>query len=254
MSLLNKYWRILGTGFCFFMFSFVGAILGYLYLPLVSVFIKDEDKRTKHAQYAIYVSFRMFIGMIHHLQIIRFEFDGMDKLLQDKGCLFIANHSTLLDYVAVVSRLPNCDNMVKKELWENPYYKHVIQTAGYIPNIDAEQTFGRLSEIFAEGRNLLMFPEGTRTTPNVPIELKRGAAQLALRTNAQIRMLHISCNPITLTKNTKWYNIADTMPTIKVVVGDKIDPTIFLEEANGLPSLAARRLTRHLQEQLSKVV
>jgi hypothetical protein len=42
------------------------------------------------------------------------------------------------------------------------------------------------------------------------------------------------------------------MPTISVVVGDKIDPQKFLDDANNLPSIASRRLTKYLQEQMSK--
>ena len=252
MIRLNRIYRALGTGFCFLTFSFGGAIISYIYLPIVCLFIKDKEKRTIHSQHTIHYAFKFFIGLIHHLRIIRFEFDGVDKLLDDKGCLLIANHPTLIDYVAIVSKLPTCDNIVKQELWQNPYYKHVIQTAGYIPNIDPDQTFNRLNEIFSQGRNLLMFPEGTRTTPNEPIKIKRGAAQIAIRTNTNIRMIHINCNPVTLTKNTKWYSIQDSTPTMKIVVGDKINPTDFMDDAGGLPSLAARRLTASLEDHLSK--
>ncbi|QEO57614.1 lysophospholipid acyltransferase family protein [Francisella marina] len=248
---LNRFYRRIATGICFFLFSFFGAILGYIYFPLVRIFIKDKSARTIHAQHTINIGFKIFIGIIHHFRIIRFEFEGIEKLYQDKGCIFIANHPTLIDYVAIVSRLKLCDNIVKQSLWENPYYKHVIETAGYIPNINPDQTFSRLNEIFAEGRNLLMFPEGTRTSPNQLPKLKRGAAQLAIRTNAPIRMIHISCSPVTLTKNTKWYNIAETTPLFRVVVGDKINPQDFIDEADGIPSLAARRLTKFLQYNLS---
>ncbi|WP_150467965.1 lysophospholipid acyltransferase family protein [Francisella sp. SYW-9] len=248
---LNKLYRTILTGFCFFIFSFFGAILGYIYFPLVRIFIKNKNTRTIHAQHTINIAFKIFIGILHHFRIFKFEFRDIEKLHQDKGCIFIANHPTLIDYVAIVSKLKLCDNIVKLSLWQNPYYKHVIETAGYIPNINPDQTFSRLNEIFAEGRNLLMFPEGTRTSPNTPPKLKRGAAQLAIRTNTAIRMIHISCNPVTLTKNTKWYNIPETKPLFKVVVGDKINPKDFLDEANGVPSLAARRLTKFLQHSLS---
>ena len=114
--------------------------------------------------------------------------------------------------------------------------------------------FGKLTTIFSQGRNLLMFPEGTRTTPGKPITIKRGAAQIAIRTDTSIRVIHIDCSPVTLTKNTKWYNIANSTPTIKIVVGEKINPKIFVEDAEGLPSLAARRLTSSLQQHLSQKI
>ena len=252
MISINKAWRILVTGVCFIFFSFCASILGYIYFPIINKLNKDKEKVAEKSQYAIHLGFKLFIAILHYSRCINFRFEGIDKLLEDEGCLFVANHPTLIDYVAIISKLPRCDNIVKQDLWENPYFKNVIQSAGYIPNINPDQTLARLKEIFSEGRNLLIFPEGTRTTPNHPILLKRGAAVISLRTGASIRMIHMDCVPITLTKNTKWFNIPNRMPTISVVVGDKIDPQKFLDDANNLPSIASRRLTKHIQEHMSK--
>ncbi|ASG68885.1 1-acyl-sn-glycerol-3-phosphate acyltransferase [Francisella halioticida] len=252
MKKLNKLYRALAQGFCFLTFSFGGAILGYIYFPFISLFIKDDQSRVKHAQHIISYVFRFFIGMVHHLRVIRFQFENIEKLQQAKGCILIANHPTLIDYVAIVSRLKLCDNIVKHSLWQNFFFRHVIETAGYIPNLNPEQTISELNNIIAQGRNLLVFPEGTRSKPGKPLDFKRGASQLAIRTKAKIRIIHIFCHPATLTKNSKWYNIPDSTPVFKVVVGDEIDSESFIKEANGLPSLAARRLTRYLQIALSQ--
>ncbi|APC96397.1 acyltransferase family protein [Francisella frigiditurris] len=246
---ISKLWRIFGTGFCIVLFSMGAFVLSYIYLPLISLIIKNKEKQKTVAQHAVYVTFRIFIFIVHNLGVIRFKFENMNLLKEDKGCLFIANHPTLIDYVAIVSKLPRCDNMVKKELWENFFYKNLIDIAGYIPNIDAEQTFDQIKDTFSKGNNLLMFPEGTRTVPGQPITFKRGAAQIALRAKAKIRLIHLDCQPVTLTKQKKWYSLPDKQPKFKITVGEKIDPTDFLNKADGLPSLAARQLTRYLQEQ-----
>lgn len=249
---ISKLWRLFATAFCILLFTVGAFILSYIFLPLVSLFLKDKAKRRKVAQFAVFVTFKMFIFVVHNLGVFRFKFENMNLLREDKGCLFIANHPTLIDYVAIVSKLPNCDNMVKKELWENFFYRNLIDIAGYIPNIDAEQTFDRIKDTFAKGNNLLMFPEGTRTVPGEPITFKRGAAQIALRANASIRLIHLDCQPVTLTKQKKWYSLPDKQPKFRVSVGQKIDPAKFLEKADGLPSLAARQLTRYLQTQFSE--
>ncbi len=216
--------------------------------------LTGQKKSTKKViQRLIHYAFRTFIFLLSGFGLMSFRFIGIDKLKQDKGCLFIANHPTLIDYVAIVSKLPTCDNIVKNSLWQNKYVRNVISSAGYIPNIDPEQTFDAIKSTLQKGNNLLMFPEGTRTVPGQPISLKRGAAQIAIRANAPIRIIHLSCQPNTLAKNEKWYKIAPVKPRFTLKVGQLIDPNTILQET-GLPSIAARKLTRVLQKQLEKKV
>lgn len=248
----SRGWRLIATAISFSTFGIGGLILSYIYFPLMCLFTRDTERRKIKAQYAIHFMFKWFVRLMAWTGVGKFHFQGFEQLQQDRGCLIIANHPTLIDYVTIVSRLPRCENIVKEALWSNPFCKRVVATAGYIPNREAQETLDEIQATLSQGNNLLMFPEGTRTVPNQPIVLKRGAAQLALRTGARIRLIHIDCTPTTLSKQEKWYNIPKTRPHFSVIVGEKIDPKVFLDEAEGLPSLAARRLTRYLQTQLSQ--
>ncbi|WP_440617528.1 lysophospholipid acyltransferase family protein [Cysteiniphilum sp. 6C5] len=250
---INYLWRLIATGFCFLLFSLGGLLLGYIIIPMVLIIakiIRLKQQKKYIAQYCIYLTFRFFTATMSGLGLIRFDFIGFEKLKKDKGTLIIANHPTLIDYVSIVSKLPFCDNIVKAQLWHNRFIRRVISTAGYIPNIDPEQTFSDIKATLHAGNNLLMFPEGTRSIPNMPIQLKRGAAQIAIRANAPIRIIHLSCTPSTLAKNDKWYKIPTTKPIFTLTVKDLIDTQTILNECNQLPSVAARRLTKILQQQL----
>ena len=250
---INYIWRLVATGFCFFLFSFGGLLLGYIFIPFAIFVAKlfKLNKQKKHiAQFCIHLTFKFFTKTMSGLGLIQYRFMGFEKLKEDKGTLIIANHPTLIDYVSIISQLSYCDNIVKASLWQNHFIRRVISSADYIPNIDPEQTFHDIKKTLQSGHNLLIFPEGTRSIPNKPIQLKRGAAQIALRAGAPIRVIYLSCIPSTLAKNDKWYKIPPTKPVFTLIVQDIIDPNALLEECNQLPSVAARRLTKILEQQL----
>ncbi|MCF6806834.1 1-acyl-sn-glycerol-3-phosphate acyltransferase [Thiotrichales bacterium 19S9-12] len=247
----NYIWRLFATGFCFSMFGVGAILLAYCWIPMIHL-LSSEMKKKDHVQYAIYLNFRFFVWLMESLGLAKFSIEGDEKLLKDRGTLLIANHPSLVDYVVITSQLKSCDNVVKASLWDNFFVKHVIQSAGYIPNKESQETFDRIKESLYSGNNLLLFPEGTRSVINQPIRLKRGAAQIAIRLKVPIRLIYITCNPRTLTKELKWYQIPNKRVNFKVVVGECIVVDKFLEEAGQLPSLAARRLTRYIEKKLTE--
>ena len=100
-----------------------------------------------------------------------------------------------------------------------------------------------------KGHVLLVFPEGTRTTPNVASKLQRGAAQIAIKTQSDIRIIHITVDPLFLTKEDKWYKVPDSKPFFFVEVKEKIRINEFLNDELP-PSLAVRKLNTHLNSVL----
>ncbi|MCD2476569.1 1-acyl-sn-glycerol-3-phosphate acyltransferase, partial [Staphylococcus aureus] len=55
------------------------------------------------------------------------------------------------------------------------------------------------------GNNLIIFPEGTRTTPGRPVQLQRGAANIAIRGRCDMTPVHIRCSPPALSKELPWW-------------------------------------------------
>lgn len=243
--------RLFATAFAFFIFGIGALILAYITIPLILLFSK-KDKQKYRVQYAICVNFRLFVLLMQSLRLAQFSFEGKETLKEDHGTLFIANHPSLIDYVVITSVLPYCDNLVKAALWDNFFVRRVIDAAGYITNRQSDEIFNQVENSFKLGNNLLLFPEGTRSTIGKPITLKRGAAQIAIRLNVPVRLIYINCYPRTLTKELKWYQIPKRQVTFSVKVGERILPKNFLNEANQLPSLAARQLTRYLEKKLTE--
>jgi 1-acyl-sn-glycerol-3-phosphate acyltransferase len=237
---INYLWRVLATGLFFSFFGIGALLIVYLIVPWLG------RHKTQHV---ISNSFRFFIFAAQVFGLIGVKFKSFEKLQHDQGCLIISNHPTLLDYVLIISQLKQCNTIVKDELWNNVFLKKIIRLANYIPNKKFTDIIPLIQQALKEKNNILIFPEGTRTVPRQPIKLKRGAAQIAIRLGAPIRIVRITCQPHTLAKSHNWYNIPPKKPLFTLEAKEIIDPKEFLRDSN-VPSIAARHLTQYLQTRL----
>jgi len=246
---VNKIWRIIATGFCFMLFGIGGLALTFIIFPMLTFSLKDNKSRELKVQRIIQRSFYLFCETMRITGAIDYKFVGSEKLQNDKNCLIVANHPSLIDYVLIASRLGQCDCLVKEAIWHNPFMKGVVKSAGYIPNKDPENLLDECSGRLSEGNVLLIFPEGTRTTPGKKSSLQRGAAQIAVKTETELRVIQISVTPSFLTKEKKWYQVPDTRPFFHVEVKDKIAIKSFVDKEQS-PSIMVRRLNKHLSNVL----
>ncbi len=248
---INYAWRVIATGICFATFGIGGLILSYIVLPTIELFTSDKKRKHLRAQHAICIMFKAFVILLQVLCVMKIEFKNFAELKKSKGCLIISNHPTLLDYVIIVSQLKYCQVIVKESLLNNIFMQRIIRTGGYIHNTKSIDTFEQIKIALNDGQNLLIFPEGTRTVPNQPLSLQRGAANVAIRALAPIKLLHIRTTTSGLDKNGKWYKVPNKKVNYCVEVGERLEPDTFLQN-NVAPSIAARRLTRHLKFELER--
>ncbi len=243
----NQYWRVFATGFCFTVFGLGGLVLSFILLPLIRLAYRDSTRREYRVQKLIGQSFHLFCNLMKYTGAIDYQIIGAETLAKDRNCLIVANHPSLIDYVLIASTLEQCDCLVKSAIWANPFMKHIVQAAGYIPNEAPDDLIDQCNRRFERGNVLLVFPEGTRTTPGMDSNLQRGAAQIAIRTERDLRVVHIRVSPSFLTKQMKWYQVPKTKPFFHVEVKGKIAVQPFVEQTNS-PTLAARKLNQHLAE------
>lgn len=242
---LNKVWRIFATGLCFVLFGCGGLALTFIIFPLLTYSLKDKLASELKVQRIIQRSFHFFCETMRLTGAIDYRFEGQEILQADGDCLIVANHPSLIDYVLIASRLKQCDCLVKEAIWHNVFLKGVVKSAGYIPNEGVETLLHQCSERLHKGHVLLVFPEGTRTTPGEKSSLQRGAAQIAIKTATDLRVVHIQVTPAFLTKQKKWYQVPDVKPFFLVQVKDKIKVQTFIDQDKP-SSISVRNLNRHL--------
>ncbi len=242
----ERVWRIVATGFCFSVFGMGGLLLAGLVLPLQRVFERNEDKRKQQARYTVHVCFKLFVGLMHYLGVIYFDVKHKAQFAQLKGQLVLANHPSLIDVVVLISVIKNADCVVKAHLFRNPFMRGVISSTGYISNEDPEGLLTDCKKSVMAGNNLIVFPEGTRTTVGTKISFKRGAANIAYRCKVPITCIMLNMRPNTLTKGTPWYQVAKTRACFTAQLSSA-KFTQHNQANHQSPAMQARQLTRDLE-------
>jgi len=243
---LNHLYRIAATGFCFAAFGIGGVLLSLTIFPLQRVFIRDAEQRKSQARHTVHKTFKGFISLMRFVRIFNFDFSAQMQLHEARGQIIIANHPSLIDVVALIAMTPQADCVVKAQLFRNPFMRGVITSTGYISNSDPDKLLDDCAASLNAGNNLIIFPEGTRSTPGSTLVFQRGAANIALRARRGYLALYICCQPSTLTKQEQWYQVPATKPTLSIQYLQHIALNDYLDP-NQSPSLAARQLTRDLQ-------
>jgi 1-acyl-sn-glycerol-3-phosphate acyltransferase len=246
---LNYYWRLLATGICFVSFSTTGLLLTMLVFPIVSLTSKNEREKQQRSRKIIQKGFHGFNRWMFLLGVVEFEIDeAAQKLSQCKGKVVVANHPSLIDVIALISAMPQADCIIKAELWQNVFFWGTLRAAGYIQNSgDVESLMAACKNSLAQGYSLVVFPEGTRTSADRSLILKRGASNIAIRCDVDVVPVYINVKPSTLTKNERWYNIPQKKVKFTMNVGDTIQISGFQKGGQSL-AIRARRLTSCIEE------
>jgi 1-acyl-sn-glycerol-3-phosphate acyltransferase len=238
-------WRLLATGASFVLFGLGGLCLRLLILPLLACLPGDSLARRRRARAAISRAFRLHVMFMHRMRVLDFHIDGAERLGQP-GQMIVANHPSLIDVVFLIAQIRDANCVVKASLWRNPFTRGPLNAAQYIDNNGSPEMLERSADVLRKGQCLVMFPEGTRTTPDQAPVFHRGAAAIALRGARTITPVYITVKPSTLTKAEPWYSIPDRRFRVHLRVGADIDPTPFNVDAP-LP-IASRRLNEYLHQ------
>lgn len=118
---------------------------------------------------------------------------GQDKLPEENGFILYGNHQGLFDVVALVATFPRILGAVfKKELANVPFLKQIIAcTKSFaMDREDVRQSLTviqKVTEEVKQGRNYLIFPEGTRSKKgNVMGEFHGGSFRCAVKAKCPI--------------------------------------------------------------------
>lgn len=240
---LDRLYRALATGFFFAALFGGGAVIAAVAFPLIGLTAQEPRLRRERRQYLIHLLFRTYLASIRWARLASFDFTGLEKLRDAPGRMLIANHPSLLDVVMLMALVPRAQCVVKQSLWESPYLGRLVKGVGYISNaLPSDQLLAACRESIDQGACLIIFPEGTRTTPGEPIQLQRGFANIALLLGLDIQLVTITCTPPTLLKGQKWYAVPPRRPVFCVDVGEMISVKHMLDDHER--PLAARKLVR----------
>ena len=239
-------WRIVAAGSSFVLFGVAGLLLGGIVLPLLLLVARDQARRQIMARRVIGAAFTLFVGVMRGLGCIRVRVSGVEGL-RLPGVVISATHPTLIDVVLLLALAPQLSCVVKHSVRRNPFMAGVVRAAGYIDNdLDGPALLERCAEVIRDGGSILIFPEGTRTVPDTPVRLRRGAAAIALAARAPLVPVVMHCAPPALTKVQRWYDLPPDSLQIRIDVHPAWPSTGYLTRAPNR-AIAARQMTRDLE-------
>ena len=190
-------------------------------IPLLRLSSPDEATTRRRVRHCTHVFYRFILGMARRLGMLSFELHGVERLAAP-GQLVVANHPSLIDVLFIGAQMPQVGCIVKESLQRNPFLGAPMRWAGYIPNSTPEHLIEDCLATLRAGDSLLVFPEGTRSVPGQPLNMKRGPAHIALAAGCDLLPVTIVCHPSALTKSDVWYRVPARRPHWRVSVGEPI--------------------------------
>jgi 1-acyl-sn-glycerol-3-phosphate acyltransferase len=245
---LFRQWRICATGMAFMTFMVGSVFVAIAAIPMIRILPGSEENKRQKILRLIHYLFKLFIKYSIFLKIIEaFEVEGLEDIKCYDSHLFVANHPTLIDVVALMSCVPLCNCIIKKSLLKHIYFGSIVRAAGYIVNDRATQLIQDCEQNFQAGRPLIVFPEGTRSPAYGLRTFKRGAAQIALRTGVPIVLVVITCDPPTLAKGQPWYQVPERPLRFKLHFHRLATFPVEVQHKHALP-LKVRVLNQYFED------
>lgn len=229
---------VLGLGFL--------AQLCLLWLPFALVLQPLLPRRWGQplGRRVIAAGFRIYLWFLGVFCACRFELAALDRLRGEKGLVVVANHPSLLDAVMIVSRLPDAVCVMKAALMDNLLLGAAARLARYIRN-DAplEMILGAREELRL-GAQLVIFPEGSRTT-HFPLDsLSASAGLIAAKSKAPVQTVFIHFNSPYLGKAWPLFKKPDLPLHFSVRLGRRFEPPANVAAFTGeLEAYFRRELT-----------
>lgn len=226
----------------------IGAMfLAIVVFPFIRLFSKRKgDDFGIDARLYVSHTFRNFLGWLSISQVCKRKVDDLEAYKNIHSKIIIANHPSLLDFVYIMSLVPNSTCIVRGNLTKTPL-AGVIKQA-YITNTTTfEDMCAECKKLTDKGCNVIIFPEGTRSPRHGRNNYKKGAARIALYCNSGVQPIFIGgSDKYGLGKHDPlWsYNHSETF-----LYDFKMLPEISIEEYKGLSEpIAAKRLTEKMEE------
>jgi 1-acyl-sn-glycerol-3-phosphate acyltransferase len=123
---------------------------------------------------------------------VRLEVEGGGGLRDGEAVVYMPNHQSNADILALFAGLPGQFRwLAKEELFRIPLFGYAMHRTGYIP-IDrsdrrkAMQSMVEAARRIAEGASVVVFPEGTRSPDGHLLPFKKGGFLLAIEAQAPI--------------------------------------------------------------------
>lgn len=137
-----------------------------------------------------------FFTRLYHAascKVLGLKYEVIGEPVQDQQTLYVCNHMSYLD-ISVIGSIIRCASFIaKKEARTMPVYGYLstMQQTAFISRDrkDAVHEKNALENMAAEGKSLILFPEGTSTDGSEVLPYKSSLFGIVLKDNVKDKML-----------------------------------------------------------------
>jgi len=176
-------------------FETIGFVI--LFAPfycLAWIFSRDVARSFQRLNSGFY---RWFFALVRALvPACRWQIDDAVKAI--RGSVVVANHISYLDPILLFSLFPRHTTIAKRRLFHIPIFGWMLRLSGYLPSSSdrllADLVLLRIEQLptlLADGGNLVVFPEGTRSRDGRIGSFNTGPFKIARLCNAPIDVLYL---------------------------------------------------------------
>lgn len=227
----------------------LGAVLLAIFVfPFIRLFTFHKKDFGIIARAYVSHTFRVFLGNLNICKTSLLKVDDKEAYRNIHGKIIIANHPSLLDFVYIMSLVPNSTCIVRGGLTHTPL-RWVIKQAYITNTTDFNDVLVECKKLTDKGCNVIVFPEGTRSPRVGRNNYKKGAARIALYCNCDVLPLFIGgSDKYGLGKFDPLWSYNHAEPYLYDI---KMLPVISIEQFKGLSEPIA---AKHLTEEMEKVI
>lgn len=238
--------------FCYAFFGIGSVVLALLVFPWIRVFVHPNEKFQIKAREFVSGSFRMFATVMRITGALSLKVEDREKYRNIHGKIIIANHPSMLDFVFIMSLVPNANCIVKGGLAKS-ILAGVVRQCYIVNTLDFDQLCELCKQTIDKGNNVIIFPEGTRTPRHGKNPYKKGAARIAYYAKCGVQPILVGGNDkYGLGKHDPFWSYNHSE---KYCYDFKMLPEIKIEEYLELTeTIAAKRLTEKMEEVITAAV
>lgn len=143
-------------------------------------FLLGPSTEKKKLRYHVFLQ-KLSKFFIYHIPGTRFSWSNPEGEDFSKPAVYICNHQSHFDVLAVMMLTPKVVILTNDWVWKNPFYGALIHRAEFYPASNGyDDNFPRLKDLVDRGYSILVYPEGTRNTDCTGVQrFHRGAFMLA---------------------------------------------------------------------------
>lgn len=169
-------------------------------------------------------AYRCFWGAACACGMMRVDARCLDVLRDEPNLIVAANHPTMLDALLLVAHLPRSACIMKASLMGNVFLGAGARLARYICN-DSAWTMIRLSVAdLKAGGQLVIFPEGTRTTMPPLNAFRPGLTLISKLARAPIQTVFIDTDTRYLSKGWPIWRVPALPLVFTLRLGERFPP------------------------------